>query len=182
MDRLNISIKKVQSIKAPTDSSGFSLCISAEAKKIRIRGDLSRSKMLEFWLRSLGEALPILAVISLLYGGVHATSWNGHFPSFIEQVFWRVASCTVAGAGVIIWATDTCYENNFWGTLGYKTMMGISTVAVLLFDAARLFLLTEAFISVRNLPIGAYSSVTWSQFLPHIYWIVLSAKNKNKNM
>jgi len=34
--------------------------------------------------------------------------------------------------------------------------------------APRLYLVLEAFISVRSLPVGAYQTVDWVGFLPHI--------------
>ena len=46
--------------------------------------------------------------------------------------------------------------------------IGIMATGAFAFSAARVYLVTEAFISVRDLPIGAYSSVSWAQFLPRI--------------
>jgi len=37
-----------------------------------------------------------------------------------------------------------------------------------LFFGPRLYLVVEAFISVRSLPVGAYETVNWVEFLPHI--------------
>jgi hypothetical protein len=36
------------------------------------------------------------------------------------------------------------------------------------FCVARLYLLVEAFISMRNLALGAYRTVSWVSALPHI--------------
>ena len=41
-------------------------------------------------------------------------------------------------------------------------------ILFLLFFFARLFIVVEAFISIRSLPVGAYDTVNWINFLPHI--------------
>ena len=104
-----------------------------------------------------------LLVLNLCYGGIHAAAWNAHFPSVVEENFWRAAACFVFLESVwiaLVWYFDPKLES-FWTSL--------STILIsLLYIVARLFLITEAFISVRSLPIGAYNTVSWSNFLPHI--------------
>src|SRR5437762_11515754 len=46
-------------------------------------------------LKSLSKnrSLLLLAALNLLYGGLHATWWDGHFPTYIKQMMWRVSVC-----------------------------------------------------------------------------------------
>jgi hypothetical protein len=41
-------------------------------------------------------------------------------------------------------------------------------VVILLFVGARLYLVVEAFISVRALPIGVFVTVPWANYIPHL--------------
>jgi hypothetical protein len=52
-----------------------------------------------------------------------------------------------------------------WGAgAGLAIIVAMGTAA----GISRIFLVVEAFISVRKLPLGAYSSVNWTGLLPHI--------------
>jgi hypothetical protein len=101
----------------------------------------------------------VLIALSAVYGGIHAAAWDSHFPSLQEQIIWRVAACSVIGGGVFIWSRMA-----FEGSEG----SWIFVIATIPFAFGRLYLLIEAFISVRSLPVGAYDTANWVNFLPHI--------------
>jgi hypothetical protein len=105
----------------------------------------------------------LLVVLNLAYGGIHAAAWNAHFPSVLEQNFWRAAVCLVV-SGVLGMVCKT-YS---WDRKPGMPMLFITLLCMVVYFVARLFLITEAFISVRSLPIGAYDTVNWPNFLPHI--------------
>ena len=52
---------------------------------------------------SISETIVLFAALGMLYGGVHAASWNGHYPSHLERTMCRIAACSVAGGGFVIW-------------------------------------------------------------------------------
>lgn len=111
---------------------------------------------------------PLLALVSFLYGCVHATSWKAHFPTYIEKLMWRVAVCVVAGGGIVIcgfvWLNLSLPYNSL-----YKIFHRPLLASVAFFLAvARVFLVVESFISLRSLPLGAYSTVSWANLIPHI--------------
>jgi len=96
--------------------------------------------------------------LGLIYGGLHAVAWDAHFPSYVEQILWRVAV-------VVIIASTPFYFVAFSETLkGWLLAIGWGLLCFL----PRLYLVVEAFISVRSLPVGAYETVDWVEFLPHI--------------
>ena len=43
----------------------------------------------------------------------------------------------------------------------------VASVCALVYIGARAYIVVEAFISVRSLPIGAYDNVSWAQLLVH---------------
>jgi len=197
------------------------------------------------------ETVFLFAVAGFLYGGVHASSWNGHFPSGVEKTMWRTSACSVGGGGFVIlilsrflWAvwngelsaqdimpsirkwTDKISSwiwkvNSWldWGdldnlscgfsflptsvslilgsyvigivSLGIGLVLSIVGIVVMIavviglgifaivavfalpavfasFCLSRVFLVVEAFISIRSLPAGAYDTVSWVGVLPHI--------------
>jgi hypothetical protein len=119
------------------------------------------------------QALPawiysgLIALLSLFYGGIHAIAWDAHFPSRQEQIIWRIAACCVAGGAVIMWGSLVVGLSTSRDLLE-TTSSVVLLISGLLFMFGRLFLLIEAFISVRSLPIGAYDTANWVNFLPHI--------------
>lgn len=63
----------------------------------------------------------------------------------------------------------TCLGN--WGlgvSPGTFLKYGALTLVALVYCAARAYIVVESFISVRSLPIGAYSTFSWENFWPHI--------------
>jgi len=54
------------------------------------------------WEKLSWETSILFAVLSFIYGSIHGSSWNAHFPSMVEQMLWRAAVCSVAGGGFVI--------------------------------------------------------------------------------
>ena len=93
-----------------------------------------------------------------MYGGIHAIAWNGHFPTLVEQRMWQAAAVLVVAMAAILFGL---------GALQHIPMV-LSASIVTLYATARLYLVVEAFISLRSLPLGAYSTPSWVDTLPHI--------------
>lgn len=128
----------------------------------------------------LVAALPGLALLTLFYGGLHLTFWNNHFPSFIEQYYlWRTAACIIASGGAVLWlmtvigivtqiAPGGLYEIWNFKTRNLAPFSLFLYVWIFVYAVSRLYLITESFISLRSLPIGAYKTVTWINLLPKL--------------
>ena len=67
--------------------------LTHEASNMSISGD---------WEKISFETLILFAVLGFMYGGIHGSSWNAHFPSMAEQRIWRGAVCSVAVGGFVI--------------------------------------------------------------------------------
>jgi len=105
-----------------------------------------------------------LMAISLVYGGIHALAWNAEFPSVVEENLWRASACTIIF--VCFWFGFTA-RSLIEGTAN-KICDILSAFLLWLYVTAQIFLIVEAFISIRALPIGAYDTVQWSNAFPHI--------------
>ena len=101
------------------------------------------------------------------YGGMHSFGRNDHFPSESEKRLFEFSIC-IGAAGVvpltalavILWTRPPWLVSRLCWTL--------FVLSGLAFLTARTFLIVESFISVRDLPVGAYETVQWAEAIPHI--------------
>jgi hypothetical protein len=120
----------------------------------------------------------IIAVVGLIYGGVHLAAWNDTFPSYAEKVLWQIAAIVTAiawSAFVVQVALGNLLERFILNRPQNKTLnkmiskvcgifWGVGFVPCLL---VRLYLLVESFASIRQLPLGSYQIPIWSNVWPH---------------
>jgi len=116
-----------------------------------------------------------------VFGASHLIAWNFHFPTAVERWMWRGAALSVSAYPLLAF----CYLSlggpriiHKFGASGLSfaleegdyhiaaSLLGIFTVVVI--SLARMYLVLEAFISLRALPTGAYEAMSWSGYLPHI--------------
>lgn len=119
------------------------------------------------------------ALLSCLYAASHASAWSSHFPSCIEQQLWRGACICIASTIPVAWAffeLVCVYDRIPISSSILRRLVAVPVYSLLLlcwlmlvlYVPARLFIVVEAFISVRSLPIGAFDTVDWTDFWPHI--------------
>jgi hypothetical protein len=122
----------------------------------------------------------ILWLSNFIYGGLHAAAWNEHFPSVAEKWLWRASCSYISFAGglwiVLNWVAAAYPPlNDFWerwmdGAKGrvWGILLGfVVFVCGFSFGIARVYLVLEAFLSIRDLPVEAYDTPEWSQIVPH---------------
>lgn len=122
----------------------------------------------------------ILWLANLCYGVLHAMAWNSHFPSVTEKWLWR-ASATYIGFCGGLWVTLNFLVsrwpkwNEFWDSWvdgkkmwWHNVLIGtLVVVCGFAFLAARAYIVTEALLSLRSLPLDAYQTPSWIQTIPH---------------
>ena len=122
----------------------------------------------------------VLWTLNFLYGGIHAAAWNNHFPTAAEKWLWRTSASYIGFCGglwIVLNYSAIMYPplNEFWerwmdgiSSWFYLAVLGsVVFVCGLSFVFARGFILTEAFISIRNLDSAAYDTPDWTQIFPH---------------
>lgn len=133
-------------------------------------------------LRNVGGLVVgmVLWFANLCYGAIHVAAWNDHFPSTAEMWLWRASSSYIAFCGGL-WVmlnfivTQLPRLNEFWERWadGEKTSLENVGLGVVVFVCgfslvlARIFVVVEAFVSIREQPVEAYSTPEWTNIFPH---------------
>lgn len=114
-------------------------------------------------------------LLPALYGGIHLSAWGFEFPSHVEALLWKIACIDLAMTSIpIAFLVDLDILSNTKLGWGWQARMGeflcILILYILLFAYAfsRFYIVTEAFVSLRYVPIGVYAAVPWTQNIPHI--------------
>ena len=108
-----------------------------------------------------------MPVVGLVFGGIHCIGWFFNFPSSAEAMLWRVSSAVLTGIPflfalfvILVGLLGDHRHDNF--------AFFSSSMMILVYVVSRLFLLVEAFISLRHLTPGMLALVKWTSFIPHI--------------
>ena len=138
--------------------------------------DLSREDRVPgFWADSTkgeqGIADVIVLGVGVCFGAIHCIAWAFSSPTHGESLIWRISSVVITAVPVYIL---------FGFLLGiYLAEMGLAKFGKTVFYfcpisggivyiLARAVTLVLAFTSLRDLPPGAYETVHWTTFIPHV--------------
>lgn len=123
----------------------------------------------------------ILWSSSTVYGAIHVAGWNEQFPTIIESWFWRMSGVYIVFSG-LLWSFFNLLGHLsgsvwwFWydileGTERKRSHILIYVLCCIggsLYVIARVYLVLEAFVSLRSLPASAYDSPSWILTVPHL--------------
>ena len=121
-----------------------------------------------FWADSdetdVERADKIVLGVGVCFGAIHCIAWFFSFPTHTELLMWRVLC--VAITAVPIYISLGFYLAQWW----YSMLVAFILIlpAALLYILARAVTLALAFTSLRDLPPGAYETVHWTTFIPHV--------------
>ncbi|KAF2868675.1 hypothetical protein BDV95DRAFT_630407 [Massariosphaeria phaeospora] len=117
----------------------------------------------------------VLAVAGAAYGGLHVAAWNDYFPTEAERYVWITCSVAITTSGISLWlyffAKEKIHALDVLGSRvsEKKALSRIGRyVLAPLFILARVFLVVEAFVSLRRVPRAVYQTPEWSEFFPHL--------------
>ena len=135
--------------------------------------DLRREdRVPRFWADSAdgaGIADAIVLGVGVCFGAIHCISWDFSFPTRMELLMWRVFCVAITAVPIYIFLgfylglrlSDTDF-------IGYTVFHFGPVSGVILYIIARAVTLVLAFTSLRDLPPGAYETVHWTTFIPHV--------------
>jgi hypothetical protein len=140
----------------------------------------------------------IVCLVTAAYGGVHLAAWRFDFPTHTECWIWKIICIiTVAGslfAPAWLVFASRCFDGSGGGAKKMREMLLryltcrksawegippcmiamvypywlISVMMAPLFIFSRVGIVVESFLSLRKVPEGAYATVGWSEYIPHI--------------
>ena len=148
----------------------------------QLLAEYSRNWPSDELLRDVGGLVVgmVLWLANFLYGGIHAAAWNDHFPSTTEKWLWRSSASYIAFCGglwVVLNFIVSSHQplNDFWehwmdGKKGWFQNLSLGSLVFICgfsLMLARAYIVIEAFVSIRQLPLAAYDTPSWSRVLPH---------------
>jgi hypothetical protein len=112
----------------------------------------------------------LLSLLNIMYGCLHASAWNGHFPSLLEMLLWRISCLTLSLPAIVTTAKIITQKLPKKWHVDYYVHIVVHVLlhpVLLVYFSARIYVVLESFISIRNLPDGAYETVDISEYWPH---------------
>lgn len=120
----------------------------------------------------------IVAIPMASFSCLHLIAWNFDFPTRDEQLLWRwtcISMGIILGTGCLVEALSIIKDGYTTSGLtnldGYKLRWPTNILFFLpgaLYVSARLIVIIEVIISLRQLPNGCFEVVRWSELFPHL--------------
>jgi hypothetical protein len=105
--------------------------------------------------------------LPVLYGSIHLVAWYYQFPTSVERIMWMASCLTLCVATPALVSLSSLPSLLFQGRM-FSLLETCSFVVLLIYGAARIFLIVESFLSLRSLPIGVFWLPSWLQMIPHV--------------
>lgn len=124
--------------------------------------------------------------LSAGYFALHFAGWNFVLPTTVERQLWHGAMIYFIGiyGGYLIvfavvtsmsrWISKKYFQREVSTFIALASLLPRWVQLIILipiygsYGVVRLYIVVEGFISLRRLPVDAYASVNWSNFVPHI--------------
>ena len=123
----------------------------------------------------------LLMVVCLIFGCVHLLAWFSDFPNHTEHLLWRICSVAITVlppiyALPVLLLRSVLPQDSLELSPNRKNLQAMLLQLIVFvqlaippfYFIARLFLLIEMIISLRNLPSSAFMNVTWTTYFPHV--------------
>ena len=107
----------------------------------------------------------IMLGVGACFGGIHCIAWHFPFQTSVEFLIWRISS--IAITVVPIYISLIIILGGFLDLDSFVLYLTLLLVGFL-YIIGRAATLVLAFISLRGLPFGAFETVHWTTFIPHV--------------
>ncbi|KIK66308.1 hypothetical protein GYMLUDRAFT_257691 [Collybiopsis luxurians FD-317 M1] len=120
------------------------------------------------------RATSLLCYATVVFGAIHCAAWNFTFPTFLEQLLWRIFSLVTIFSPVSFAVFHSIRGLRPFRILEEKRPIVkafpvvFNRTILLLYISARLALIIQSFLALRDLPPSALQGVVWSNYIPHI--------------
>ncbi|KIK53932.1 hypothetical protein GYMLUDRAFT_922704 [Collybiopsis luxurians FD-317 M1] len=106
---------------------------------------------------------------AVMFGAIHCAAWISKFPSTAEEVLWKVCSLVVTCVPMYM-ALHNIIEKKASNLPDWvdACLFLVYIITVFFYVLARLSLIVQPFVALRDLPPGILKAVQWTNFIPHI--------------
>ncbi|KAJ7853928.1 hypothetical protein B0H13DRAFT_1903897 [Mycena leptocephala] len=152
-----------------SDTISFTSASSNAVPSYWSQGSMGKATDFTFGVSVITEAL-----VGVIFGAIHCTAWNTHFPSVAEMWMWKPSSLSVAAipAAMVFLplarSLFLCISPGLYERYRSSSMYIFERRIIFSYILARLFLITLPFTTLRALSPGAFIDVEWSVYLPHL--------------
>jgi hypothetical protein len=101
--------------------------------------------------------------ITFAFTACHLIGWNFSFPTWSEQLLWRVASVLCAAIPIFIY-----FLARFTGEEEGELVENVLLLSTGAYVLIRTYLFVEVFVSLRAVPADVYRTANWAAYIPHI--------------
>ena len=138
--------------------------------------NLSREdRVPRFWADNTGNeqiaADVIVLGVGICFGAIHCIAWLFSFPTDVELLIWRISSVAITAVPIylplMLILGDRMEDMDFKKSGNTIFYFGALSGSIL-YIIVRAVTLVLAFTSLRGLPPGAYETVHWTTFIPHV--------------
>ncbi|KAH7138512.1 hypothetical protein B0J11DRAFT_17099 [Dendryphion nanum] len=117
----------------------------------------------------------VLAFAGSAYGGLHLAAWNDYFPTKVERILWITSSIAICSSWIMLWLFFLIKKIIKKMTTIQSRLNKVRSLATFgkyaimpMFVLARAYLVVEAFVSLRRVPLEVYQTPEWSEYFPHL--------------
>jgi hypothetical protein len=105
-------------------------------------------------------------LMATIFGGIHCMAWFFAFPTYQEQVLWRMSAIAITFTPWLCFLVGIIHD--LIPHVVQVVCIPTAVVSVILYITARGVLLVLMFTTLRNLPPDAYKAVSWTSSVPHL--------------
>ena len=113
----------------------------------------------------------IVLGVGVCFGAIHCIAWFFSFPTHAELLIWRISSVAITAVPIYMPSMvllGSWLENMDLDRPAVTVYLFSLVPAGTLYIIARAATLVLASLSLRDLPPGAYETVHWTTFIPHV--------------
>ena len=109
----------------------------------------------------------VMLLVGVCFGAIHCITWGFSFPTHMGLMMWQISSVAITAMPNYIFLVMLL------ATLVDNMNVGVTDIIlilppVILYMLAQVATFVLAFTSLRDLPSGAYKTVHWTTFIPHV--------------
>lgn len=141
----------------------------------------------------------VLLFVNVIYCAIHFIGWNFDFPTNIERTLWHASCIIISVCSLIFWICEIYQDGvrlrrweDWYAKLFPEKAKRVATMnsmeraereklfipvweftvmtpVSLIYALGRTYIMVEIFLSQRSLPMGAFDTVQWTDFIPHVH-------------